>query len=77
MLNKEFIRLVFWAGIISIPLTWYFSGVLLNNFAYHISVGWYYFAVSILTALFIAIFTVSFKSLKAANASPVKSLKYE
>ena len=77
MLNKEFIRLVLLAGIISIPLTWYFSGMFLNNFAYHISVGWYYFAVSILVALFIAIFTVSFKSLKAANANPVKSLKYE
>lgn len=77
MLNNDFIKLVFLAGIISIPLTWYFSDRLLANFAYHIPVRWYYFAVSILITIVIALFTVSLKSWRAARKKPVESLKYE
>ena len=49
----------------------------LQNFAYKVSIGWWVSAVAAITALFIALSTVSYQAIKAAAANPVKSLKYE
>jgi len=49
----------------------------LQNFAYRTSFGLTIFLVSGIAALFIAWFTVSFQSIKAALANPADSLKYE
>jgi len=49
----------------------------LEDFAYKINVGWTVFLVSGLVAVLIALFTISFQSVKAALANPVKSLRTE
>jgi putative ABC transport system permease protein len=49
----------------------------LQDFAYRISMQWWMFALAGVLALLIAIFTVSFQSIKAAIANPVDSLKNE
>jgi putative ABC transport system permease protein len=49
----------------------------LENFAYRIDIEWSVFVVAILAAFVIAGLTVSYKSVKAALANPVKSLKAE
>jgi hypothetical protein len=49
----------------------------LNNFVYRIDIEWWVFAAASLIAIFIAIATVSFQSVKAALMNPVKSLKSE
>jgi putative ABC transport system permease protein len=49
----------------------------LKDFPYRIEIGWWMFAVAIAAALAIALLTVSFQSIKAAIANPVKSLRTE
>jgi putative ABC transport system permease protein len=49
----------------------------LRGFAYHIPVQWWLFVIAGFMAIFIALLTVSFQSVKAALMNPVKSLKAE
>jgi putative ABC transport system permease protein len=63
--------------VIAVPLSWYFLGKWLDNFAYHINLGWATFAISGLIALIVTILSVSFHSVKAATANPVNAIKYE
>ncbi|GAA4803208.1 ABC transporter permease [Olivibacter ginsenosidimutans] len=77
LLSKRFIRLICLAILIALPIAWYGVNSWLNNFAYHISVGWFVFAGSALTLLSIALLTVSYESIRAALANPVKSLHNE
>jgi putative ABC transport system permease protein len=49
----------------------------LNNFAYRIKVTANVFALAIVLSVIIAWMTVGYKSIKAALANPVKSLRSE
>jgi putative ABC transport system permease protein len=49
----------------------------LKNFAYRTNLSWWIFALAGLIALGIALFTVSWQSLRAATRNPVESLRYE
>jgi putative ABC transport system permease protein len=49
----------------------------LQNFTYRTPISWELFAMAGLTALFIALATVSYQAIKAAVANPVKSLRSE
>ena len=77
LLSKEFLLLVCMAFIISIPITWWMMHGWLNNFAYRIDISWWVFAAAGFSAVLIALVTVSFQSIKAALANPVKSLRTE
>ncbi len=77
LLSKEFTKWVIIANIIAWPLAYFFMKKWLQDFAYRINLGWYIFVLSAMLALVIAIVTVSYQSIKAANANPVDSLKYE
>ena len=77
LLSKDFVKLVAVAFIIAVPLGWYFMYKWLQSFAYRIDISWWIFLVAGLVALFIALITVSFQSIKAAMANPVKSLRTE
>jgi putative ABC transport system permease protein len=48
-----------------------------QNFAYQISIGWWFFFVPLILVLVIAILTVSFQVVKTANVNPAESLRYE
>ncbi len=74
LLSRDFIRLVFLALIITIPLSWYFMNNWLAGFAERISIQWWVFALAGLLTVGIAFLTMSFQSIKAALASPVDSL---
>jgi putative ABC transport system permease protein len=76
-LSKEFVLLVCVANAIAWPLAYYFMNKWLKNFAYRTSMGLWIFILSALAALVIALFTVSYQSIKAATANPVDSLRYE
>lgn len=77
MLSKEFVMLVFIAIVIASPIAYWLMNKWLQNFVYRIDIsGWVFFAAGI-TALLIALVTVSFQSVKAAMANPVKSLRTE
>lgn len=77
MLSKEFIKLVLIACVIAFPLSYWAMNKWLQDFAYRINISWVVFLVAGLTALFIALCTVSFRAIKAALANPVKSLRTE
>ena len=75
MLSKDFLKLVVIAIIIASPVAWYFMNNWLQDFAYRINIGWYIFLITGVAALLIAFITISFQSIKAAVANPVKSLR--
>ena len=77
LLSKDFLLLVSIAFVIAVPLAWLVAGNWLKNFAYRVNISWWVFAVAGIMALMIALLTVSFQSIKAALANPVKSLRTE
>ena len=77
LLSREFTVLVLVACAIGFPVAWYAMSQWLAEFAYATSMGWFVFAGSGAIALGIAWMTVSWQSVRAATADPVKSLKYE
>lgn len=77
LLSKDFLVLVLVAMLIASPLAWYFMDKWLQDFAYHVDIQWTVFVMSGVAAVGVAFLTVSFQSIKAALANPVKSLRSE
>lgn len=77
MLSMDFIRLVFISMLIASPLAWYFMNKWLQSFAYRTGLHWWILAIAGMVAILIAFVTISFQSIKAALANPVKSLRSE
>jgi len=77
ILSKDFLKLVFIAMILAMPIAWYFANKWLLNYAYRIQLSWQMFAIAGSLVLFIALATVSFQAIRAAIANPVKSLRTE
>jgi putative ABC transport system permease protein len=77
MLSKDFVKLVIIAIIIASPIAWYFMNQWLQDFVYRTNISWWVFVLAGLGAITIALLTVSFQAIKAALASPVKSLRTE
>lgn len=77
MLSKDFILLVLLALLIGFPLAYWMMQRWLSHFVYHISIEWWIFVVAGISAILVAFLTMSFQSVKAARANPVKSLKAE
>jgi len=77
LLSKEFLKLVFVAVVIASPIAWYAMNKWLEDFAYRAQIQWWLFALAGIISLSIALITVSFQSIKAAIANPVKSLRAE
>jgi putative ABC transport system permease protein len=77
MLNRNFVRWVMVAFLISTPIAWYAMHKWLENYAYKTALSWWIFVVSGLIALLIALITVSWQTWKAATRNPVEALRYE
>jgi putative ABC transport system permease protein len=77
MLSKEFVKWVLIANFVAWTIAYIFMNKWLQNFAYRTSMSIWIFILSGSIALFIALLTVSYQSIKAATANPVDSLKYE
>ncbi len=77
LLSKDFLVLVIISCLIAVPISWYIMQQWLENFAYRISLDGWIFVIAGMAALFIALLTISFHSIKAAMANPVESLRNE
>lgn len=79
LLSINFVKLVLLAILIASPIAWWAMDKWLQTFtsAYRISISWWMFAAAGFSAMLIALITVSFQSIKAALANPVKSLRSE
>ncbi len=77
LLNKDFVKWVGLAFIIAVPVSWYAMHKWLEGFAYKTTISWWIFALAGITALAIALITVSWQSLRAAITNPIEALKEE
>jgi putative ABC transport system permease protein len=77
LLSKEFVLLVGLSVLIATPITWYAMNSWLQNYAYRTVLDWWIFALTGGCALLIALLTISYQVLKAANANPARNLRSE
>ncbi|MDB5210684.1 MAG: hypothetical protein JWQ30_1511, partial [Sediminibacterium sp.] len=77
LLSKNFLMLVGIASALAFPIAWWAMNNWLKDFPYRVTISWWVFAAAMGAALLIALLTVSFQSIKAATANPVKSLRTE
>ncbi|GAB3926951.1 ABC transporter permease [Mucilaginibacter myungsuensis] len=77
LISADLLKLVLLSFIISSPIAWYFMDKWLQDFAYRINIEWWIFAVACAVTILIAFVTLSFRSIKAAMANPVDSLRSE
>lgn len=77
ILSKEYTLIVIASNAIAIPIVYIMMTKWLNTFAYRISISIGFFIGSALISLAIAYFTVLYNSVKAANANPIDTIKYE
>jgi putative ABC transport system permease protein len=77
MLSKDFVLLVIISLVIASPIAYYFMHNWLQNYQYRSDLAWWVFAVTGVGAMAITLLTISYQSIKAALANPVKSLRSE
>jgi ABC-type antimicrobial peptide transport system permease subunit len=77
MLSKDFVLLVLLACVVSVPVAYSVLSNWLRGYEYHAKISWWIFVVSVVGAVVITLFTVSFQAIRAALMNPVNSLKSE
>lgn len=77
LLSKEFLQLVAISCVVAFPVAWWMMHSWLLDYQYRIEINWWIFFAAGVTAILIALITISFQSVKAAMANPVKSLRTE
>nr|HPH45752.1 ABC transporter permease [Chryseolinea sp.] len=77
MLSRDFVLLVIISCLFAIPISYYFLNQWLLKYEYRTEIVWWIFAAAALGAMIITLLTVSYQSIKAAMANPVKSLRSE
>ena len=77
MLSKDFLKLVTIASLIAFPIAWFIMNKWLQDFSYRINIDWWVFIAAGISAVLIALLTVSFQAIKAGVSNPVNSLRTE
>ncbi len=77
LLSKDFIWLICIAAVVAFPIAWWALNNWLMNFSYRIDIHWWVFILAGVSALVIALVTVSLQAIKAALSNPVNSLRTE
>lgn len=76
-LSLDFVKLILISFSIAIPISYYAGHKWLQDYPYRISLGVGMFLFGAFIVFAIALLTISFQAIKAANANPVKSLRTE
>ena len=77
LVNYDFLKWVLISAIIAVPVSVFLLNRWMERFAYRTELSWWIFALAALSAIIIAILTVSWQSLRAATSNPVKAIRYE
>jgi hypothetical protein len=77
LLSQEIVLLVLIANVIAAPVAYYAMSQWLHNFVFRIDIGWNVFVLTAITALIVAIATVSIQAIRVAIANPINALRYE
>lgn len=75
--SLSFFKLIAIAFVMAVPVAWYVMSQWLQNFKYKVEMGPVFFIIALMVTLLIAVLTVGYKSIKAASANPVDSLRDE
>ena len=70
-------KLVLIANVIAFPVAWWATSKWLQEYAYHIEIEWWMFALAGVLAITVALLTVSYQAIKAALMNPIKTLRSE
>jgi ABC-type antimicrobial peptide transport system permease subunit len=77
LVTQDFLKLIAIAGLVASPLAWYFMNQWLQDYTYKTQLSWWIFALAIVIVVVITLLTISYQSIKAAIANPIKSLRTE
>ncbi|MBB6108150.1 ABC-type antimicrobial peptide transport system, permease component [Mucilaginibacter lappiensis] len=77
LMSRDFVLLVIIALFIATPVAYYFMHSWLQHYTYRAELSWWVFALTGAGAITITLLTISYQSIKAALANPVKSLRSE
>jgi len=77
MFSAEFTKLVIVGNILGWPIAYFAMKKWLGNFAYHIEISWWMFAIAAVLSVMVVVLTISYQSYRAAIKNPAKSLRYE
>jgi putative ABC transport system permease protein len=77
LISKDYIKLMLGAIVVALPIAFWLMSNWLEDFAYHIELSWWIFAIPSLLVTAIAMLTVSIHTIRAARTNPSKSLRYE
>jgi ABC-type antimicrobial peptide transport system permease subunit len=77
LLTSDFIKIVFVAIVIALPLSYFAAAHWLDSFAYRIELKWWYFLSAGTIGLLIAWVTVGMQAIRAAKVNPANSLRSE
>jgi ABC-type antimicrobial peptide transport system permease subunit/AraC-like DNA-binding protein len=77
LLSTELISLILLAFVIVTPIAWYAVNKWMESFADHVAISWWVFVISGAGMLLTGLFTLSFRTIRAGMANPVKSLRNE
>ncbi len=77
LMSRDFVLLVVIALFIATPVAYYFMHGWLQHYAYRAELSWWIFALTAAGAIIITLLTISYQSIRAALANPVKSLRSE
>ncbi|MEZ5039411.1 MAG: ABC transporter permease [Saprospiraceae bacterium] len=77
LLIKDFIKLVLIAGMVALPIGYWFVDSWLADFAYPTALGPLPFALALFSAVLLAVLTVMFQTIRSSRANPVEALRYE
>lgn len=77
LLSKDFAKLVIISFFLAAPVAWWGMHQWLEGYTYRVGIAWWVFAMAGFLSVTIALLTVSYQSIRAAMANPVKSLRTE
>ena len=77
LITKDYLKLVIIASFLALPLAFILVNNWLEDYAFHVSIGIWFFFLPVIIIMVISLFTVLYPSLKAALANPVKNLRTE
>jgi ABC-type antimicrobial peptide transport system permease subunit len=77
LLSKEYVKWILFSNLIAWPIAFFVIKKWLQSFPYRTNIAFWVFIAAGALALTVALITVCYKSMKAAMANPVESLRYE
>ncbi|HEX9829546.1 MAG TPA: FtsX-like permease family protein, partial [Bacteroidota bacterium] len=77
MFARQELVLLLSASVVAVPVSLYIGGMLLDSFAYKITLGVEIVLSGLFMVFFLAGIVVALRALKSASANPVEALRYE